>query len=98
MIDVAAVIRKMTAVTMMPADGVKKSVPEITSAEMIRPLIEIMMLAFIAAREMRSSSARYTLRNIVSTAFDDPSFFVLPGFRAPCSLSDTVALITICSG
>lgn len=49
--------------------------PEIISAEMISPFSEIMILALVAASAISSSSARVALRNIVSTAFEEPSGF-----------------------
>lgn len=57
-IEVAAVTRKTPAGNRKAGDEAKINAPEIISAEMMNPLSEIMMFAFIAASAIVSSSAR----------------------------------------
>ena len=72
-IDAAAVNINMPAGTKKAADDTKIKAPEIIKAEIIIPFKEIMILALVAARAIRSSSVRSALRNMVSTAFEVPS-------------------------
>ena len=71
-IDAAAVSMKMPAGTRNSGDDEKMKAPDTISADTMKPLSEIMMLALVAASASSSISVRKALRNIVSTPLAVP--------------------------
>ena len=66
-IDAAAVTIKVLAGIRNSGEEEKINAPEIISAETIKPLSEIIILALVAASASSSISERTALRNMVST-------------------------------
>ena len=63
----------MPAGTRNSGDDEKMKAPDTISADTMKPLSEIMMLALVAASASSSISVRKALRNIVSTPLAVPS-------------------------